>query len=71
MCRFKPLDTNITYEVYKFQYILCVGSRKNPLPLSLAKKSFNTSYVSVQVLSFSENCSISLFQYILCVGSSL
>ncbi len=49
MCRFKaPLikDGDIVIE---FQYILCVGSRKLWSGTKAGEKSFNTSYVSVQV----------------------
>ena len=34
----------------KFQYILCVGSRRHCMMILSIKLGFNTSYVSVQVI---------------------
>ena len=54
----------------EFQYILCVGSSYVPLLLSFCYLlGFNTSYVSVQVVTAVTLSAISWFQYILCVGS--
>ncbi len=46
-----------SYTIYRsyclfelFQYIICVGSRKRLSKLKIKNSSFNTSYVSVQVL---------------------
>ena len=70
MCRFKITDTPKATGPLMFQYILCVGSRKENNAKKRKKTCFNTSYVSVQVSPSSSLYLISMFQYILCVGSS-
>ena len=45
-------ELNKQEDVKAFQYILCVGSRLKLLKQLPQLQSFNTSYVSVQVLSF-------------------
>ncbi len=55
-----------------FQYIICVGSRKdNTTPTPFVDACFNTSYVSVQAIAqVIELVKVMAFQYIICVGSS-
>ena len=48
MCRFKPYGSSHPLQNWRFQYILCVGSRLCQILLLKVQKSFNTSYVSVQ-----------------------
>ncbi len=70
MCRFKISSTSIGRNESRFQYIICVGSRKY-------LKLFLTSFDNVSIhhmcrfkpLLLHQNGTPSSFQYIICVGS--
>ncbi len=70
MCRFKLDKGYNLLTMFEFQYILCVGSSLGQDADAAGQLSFNTSYVSVQVIPLVPLGVATQFQYILCVGSS-
>ena len=48
MCRFKLVQEDSFWGLFRFQYILCVGSSSNGVESIVSLPCFNTSYVSVQ-----------------------
>ena len=71
MCRFKIAFLNSLLSVVKFQYILCVGSRKSKESADIGTFVSIHPMCRFKIKAKAQQSLTSKFQYILCVGSRI